>query len=237
MKRGAAARNVLSHIVLAATLVGCTRMEGGSTVAAAPSGLPQEGRIAAVPLGDIAGVASSTLASTISNPYHGQPEAIEQGKRLFRQMNCAGCHGYTVEGAMGPDLTDQYWRYGGTPVEIYKSIYEGRPQGMPAWGQALPAGDVWKIVAYVESLGGSFPADSYQPSREGDRAKMNVAPEVSAKPMHRNEAAPESRADGPAASQASGAARSQATDASRNGETSTSSAPGARNPGEAMPTR
>ncbi len=55
---------------------------------------------------------------------------------------------------MGPALNDDYWRYGGTPVEIYKSIYEGRPKGMPAWGVALPADRIWVLTSYVISLGG-----------------------------------------------------------------------------------
>ena len=61
-------------------------------------------------------------------------------------MNCAACHGYDLKGGMGPDLTDTYWRYGGSPADIYKSIFEGRPQGMPAWGRALPPAMIWKVV-------------------------------------------------------------------------------------------
>ena len=56
---------------------------------------------------------------------------------------------------MGPDLTDTEWRYGGLPVQIYKTIRDGRPQGMPAWGVALPPDDIWKLVAYVQSFGGT----------------------------------------------------------------------------------
>jgi cytochrome c oxidase cbb3-type subunit 3 len=84
--------------------------------------------------------------------YHDDATSISSGKALFALMNCAGCHGYTAKGAMGPDLTDDYWRYGGTPQQIYTSIFEGRPQGMPAWGKALTAEDVWKLTAYIASL-------------------------------------------------------------------------------------
>ena len=66
------------------------------------------------------------------------PQAVQQGHDLFIKMNCAGCHGYDAKGAMGPNLTDGYWRYGGVPAPIFNSIYEGRPQGMPAWNPALP---------------------------------------------------------------------------------------------------
>ena len=64
----------------------------------------------------------------------------------------------------GPPLNDSYWRYGGSPVEIYKSIYEGRPKGMPAWGVALPPNEIWALTAYVSSLGGGKEASNVDPS-------------------------------------------------------------------------
>jgi len=89
-------------------------------------------------------------------------------------MNCAGCHGYDAKGGMGPDLTDTEWRYGGTPIDIYKSIYEGRAQGMPAWGNALPTTPIWQLVAYIQSLGGTLPAapdgDAQQAASPGQNA-------------------------------------------------------------------
>jgi cytochrome c oxidase cbb3-type subunit III len=115
-----------------------------------------EGVGAAVPLGIPAGE-RPTIAVSTGNPLASDPTAIEEGKKLFTQMNCAGCHGYKGKGGMGPDLTDTAWRYGGRPIDVYKSIYEGRPQGMPAWGNALPAATVWQLVAYIRSLGGTYP--------------------------------------------------------------------------------
>ena len=35
---------------------------------------------------------------------------------------------------MGPSLQDSRWHFGGTPGEVFQSIYEGRPDGMPSWG-------------------------------------------------------------------------------------------------------
>lgn len=165
-------------LALACVVTACQRSQGGSTVDAPTSALPSGGTIAMIPAGDLAGSAQSTVAGSEPNPYHGNVEAVAQGKVLFVKMNCAGCHGYTAKGAMGPDLTDTYWRYGGTPAAIYKSIYEGRPQGMPAWGRALQARDIWMLVAYVQSLGGSFPASDYQASLQGDVPGEMVAPEV-----------------------------------------------------------
>ncbi len=140
--------------------------------------LPPEGLQARVPLGELAASPESNLASDIDNPAAGQPQAIESGKVLFAGMNCADCHGFDAKGGMGPNLTDKYWRYGGTPAAIYKSIYEGRPQGMPAWGKALPPQSIWLIVAYIQSLGGAFPPKAYQHSLQGDRPGELVAPEL-----------------------------------------------------------
>jgi cytochrome c oxidase cbb3-type subunit 3 len=116
-----------------------------------------EGVGAVVPLGIPAGEPPKITVDT-GNPLGSDPTAVEEGKKLFTQMNCAGCHGYTAKGGMGPDLTDTAWRYGGRPIDIYKSIFEGRPQGMPAWGNSLPPATVWQLVAYIQSLGGTLPA-------------------------------------------------------------------------------
>jgi cytochrome c oxidase cbb3-type subunit 3 len=157
-------------------LAGCDRSEGGSTAPApaqAPSGMDA---IAAVPLGDVAG-GHVTPAAALANPYHDSPEAVAQGRQLFVKMNCAGCHGYDAKGGMGPNLKDGYWRYGGAPVQIFKSIYEGRPQGMPAWNPALPPEEIWKVVAYIQSLGGSYPAGGVPAFVQGDTPKTGYAPE------------------------------------------------------------
>jgi len=165
---------------VALALVGCGRASGGSTVPAPPGGQPGIDAIQAVPLGDVAGGAQSTAATNLPNPYGSSAEAVQQGRELFVKMNCAGCHGYTAKGGMGPNLADGYWRYGGVPVSLFKSIYEGRPQGMPAWNPALPPQEIWKIVAYLQTLGGTYPADRYQAWVQGDRPGQQVPAEVEA---------------------------------------------------------
>jgi cytochrome c oxidase cbb3-type subunit 3 len=132
------------------------------------TGLPPEGALAQVAIGDLAGVGNNTLDAQVANPYANDHAAVEVGHEIFVNMNCAGCHGYDLKGGMGPDLTDTYWRYGGSPADIYKSIYEGRPQGMPAWGRALPPQVIWKVVSYIQSKGGTYPAGLADRGRQGD---------------------------------------------------------------------
>jgi cytochrome c551/c552 len=79
-------------------------------------------------------------------------KAAEEGATLFTSMNCDGCHGGGAVGAVGPSLTDGRWRYGGADADIFRSIAEGRPKGMPSFGGALQPAMIWRLVAYIKSL-------------------------------------------------------------------------------------
>jgi len=50
-------------------------------------------------------------------------------------------------------MADVY-RYGKYPGDIYLSIVEGRPNGMPAWRCRMTEYEVWQIVTYVQALRG-----------------------------------------------------------------------------------
>lgn len=90
-------------------------------------------------------------AATLKNPFKGDSAVAAQGAKLFDGFNCSGCHGAAV-GAVAPSLADGRWRYGGSDGEIYHSIFYGRPRGMPAFGGALPADVIWRLVTYLQSL-------------------------------------------------------------------------------------
>lgn len=171
----------IATMTLLSLLYACGRSPEGQTATQAMSALPSAASVAAVPLGQVAGAPARTVAAlSTPNPDHANPQAIEQGKQLYIQMNCAGCHAYNGKGNMGPDLTDTEWRYGGLPVQIYQSIFDGRPQGMPSWGAALPPAEIWKLVAYIQSLGGSVAVSDYKHARQGDQPGEQVAPEAQA---------------------------------------------------------
>jgi mono/diheme cytochrome c family protein len=90
-------------------------------------------------------------ADSGGNPYADQQDAVKIGESLFNRYNCDGCHGDGAAGSVGPSLADGRWRYGGTPREIYQSVYEGRPLGMPSY-RAVAHEPIWYLVAYVRSL-------------------------------------------------------------------------------------
>ena len=81
-------------------------------------------------------------------------------------MNCYGCHA-NGGGAIGPALMDDKWIYGSQPDQIFATIVEGRPNGMPAFHGKLPDYQVWQLAAYVRSLSGQVPKDA-APGRNDD---------------------------------------------------------------------
>lgn len=93
------------------------------------------------------------------SPYQENAWGIGEGKRLFTQYNCSGCHAQGG-GGIGPALMDDRWIYGFEPANIYHTILEGRPNGMPAFRGKIPDQQVWQLVAYVQSLSGQTPIDA-----------------------------------------------------------------------------
>jgi cytochrome c oxidase cbb3-type subunit 3 len=98
------------------------------------------------------GINASVLIGA-TNPYTGRTDAIVTGRQLFTGMNCSGCHSGYAGGGMGPNLRDSLWIYGSSDADLYATIAEGRPNGMPAWGERLPTQQIWQIIAYLRTLG------------------------------------------------------------------------------------
>ncbi len=86
------------------------------------------------------------------NPHEGDANAAATGAKLYLAYNCVDCHGGDGSGAMGPSLADGRWHFGGEAPEVFESIYQGRPEGMPAWGSLISEDQIWLLVTYVRSL-------------------------------------------------------------------------------------
>lgn len=87
------------------------------------------------------------------NPYANDLGAATEGRRLFVQYNCSGCHGGRAGGGMGPSLRDSLWIHGNSDTQLLSTILEGRSAGMPAWGARLPQQEIWKLITYIRTLG------------------------------------------------------------------------------------
>jgi cytochrome c oxidase cbb3-type subunit 3 len=94
-----------------------------------------------------------TTQKHAENRYEHNAYAISNGKSLYNYYNCSGCHA-NGGGGMGPPLMDDKWIYGSEPEQVFATIVEGRPNGMPSWRNRIPDYQVWQIVAYVRSMSG-----------------------------------------------------------------------------------
>ncbi len=99
------------------------------------------------------GIRPQVVLGAVTNPYTGDKAAIVAGQQLFTGMNCGGCHSAYAGGGMGPSLRDSLWLYGHNDAQVFSSIAEGRPNGMPAWRGRLQDDQIWRIVAFIRSLG------------------------------------------------------------------------------------
>lgn len=89
------------------------------------------------------------------NPFAGKPEAVAAGEKLYSQI-CQACHGGGGRGGdRGPALNTGRFARGGLDGEIFLNIRNGiKGTGMPAFA-ALKQDQVWQLVSYLRSIGGS----------------------------------------------------------------------------------
>lgn len=153
----------LLAIAAALVLTGCEREmrrfePPGTNETPTPGAQRESSNQPAVALGGGVKTAATEYSMYKNNAY-----AVSQGKTLFTWYNCSSCHG-NGGGGMGPPLMDTEWRYGSDPASIFASIEQGRPNGMPSFGGHIPEDQIWKIVAYVQSMSGGVRKD-VAPSR------------------------------------------------------------------------
>ncbi len=110
-----------------------------------PSATPSSVRVSALQPGTMQDT------SHVKGPYDDNAYAVSEGQRLFGWYNCSGCHA-NGGGGMGPPLMDDQWIYGSSPENIYNTIVQGRPNGMPSFAGKIPTSQTWMLVAYVRSL-------------------------------------------------------------------------------------
>jgi cbb3-type cytochrome c oxidase subunit III len=83
-------------------------------------------------------------------------EYVGKGQAVFKK-NCVACHGELLDGLVGPDLTDERWKYGdGTVTAIMDTVTQGvEKNGMPSWKEKLSAEEIEMVAVFVRSKRGS----------------------------------------------------------------------------------
>lgn len=103
----------------------------------------------------------------LGKPYERTAFDLSQGKRLYSWFGCTECHG-DGEGGKGPSFLDGWWLYGPQMVSIAASIRDGRPHGMPAFGNRMTIDEIWQLAGYVKAMG-AYSASVNAPARNDDR--------------------------------------------------------------------
>lgn len=99
----------------------------------------------------VVSTAESIIPEGAENPFEDDSQAIAEGKKIYMKR-CKSCHGEDGKGKIGPSLVDSFWKYGNSDRDIFISIYDGRPKGMPKWGNKISVDDTWKVAAYIHSI-------------------------------------------------------------------------------------
>ena len=87
-------------------------------------------------------------------------------KALFA-AKCLACHGAEAQGVVGPNLTDEFWKNGGSLEEITKTIEEGiTGTSMMPFNSQLKEGESTALAEYIVSLEGSNPAGAKEAEGE-----------------------------------------------------------------------
>ncbi len=92
--------------------------------------------------------------------------SLATGKAIYDQY-CFSCHGKFGEGGIGPNMTDEYWLYGGSFPEVVHRVKKGVPlKGMIAWERSISPDQVIQVSSYVMSLQGTNPPNGKAPQGE-----------------------------------------------------------------------
>jgi cytochrome c-L len=73
---------------------------------------------------------------------------------LFKKW-CQSCHLADGSGRIGPNLTDDHWRYPRTATDQgkFEIIYAGGAGAMQAFGKRLDQDAILKVMAFLDTLG------------------------------------------------------------------------------------
>ncbi len=80
-----------------------------------------------------------------------EPSDIAAGKSVF-QANCVTCHNPNGEGNIGPNLTDNQWIYGFDIKDLFRTIKNGTPNGMPEHNSKLNPVQIQQVGSYILQL-------------------------------------------------------------------------------------
>lgn len=92
---------------------------------------------------------------------------LANGQKIF-ESNCVSCHLIDGGGNIGPNLTDKYWKHGGSIQDVFTTVENGvTGTAMVSWKALISPNDRQDVVSYIlVKLQGSTPAVAKAPEGE-----------------------------------------------------------------------
>jgi len=116
----------------------------------------------------IAEVQAAAIGVNVNNVVIMEDESnLANGQKVF-ESNCASCHLNDGGGSIGPNLTDNYWKNGGSVQEVFTTIENGiTGTAMVSWKALISPNDRQDVTSYIlVNLVGSTPAAGKDPEGE-----------------------------------------------------------------------
>ena len=87
------------------------------------------------------------------NPFAANADTVAEGKALYFEVGCQGCHGGGGGGGMASSVIDESWTFGSDDDVLFKLIKGEIPeQTMPVVYSVLEDDEVWKILSFIRSV-------------------------------------------------------------------------------------
>ena len=97
--------------------------------------------------------AAAPEAPSRLNPFTGNADMAAEGRTLYFQVGCQGCHGGGGGGGMATSVIDDAWTFGSDDAVLFRLIKGEIPeQTMPTVYNVLEDDEVWKILAFIRSV-------------------------------------------------------------------------------------
>jgi mono/diheme cytochrome c family protein len=110
--------------------------------------------VAVLCVASIGAARAQQATATLTNPFSGRADVIEEGRGLFNQY-CGHCHGTNAfQGERPRDLRRLGLRYGREAPRIFwETVTRGKlDKGMPIWKTVLSDDALWQIFTFLETV-------------------------------------------------------------------------------------
>ncbi len=99
---------------------------------------------------------------------------LAKGSKIYK-TRCYSCHGKFAKGSIGPNLTDNYWKYVNSPQDLYEITAKGKKGTMMiAYKNYLKPDEIQAVITYIKALQNKKLINAKKPEGEKKDFKLSV---------------------------------------------------------------